>query len=38
MKKTTTPEPKKPIITHTAIVHPPVKSTSRKGLTGFVLK
>lgn len=38
MKKQTTPNPKKPIPTHTEIVHPPVKSTTRKGLTGFVLK
>ncbi|GEM_PF-3917963 len=37
MKKQTTPKPK-PIPTHTEIVHPPVKSTTRKGLTGFVLK
>lgn len=28
----------KPVLTHTAIVHPPAPRPKKKGLTGFVLK
>ncbi|WWV69218.1 hypothetical protein SOV_04590 [Sporomusa ovata DSM 2662] len=31
------PQPK-PASEHTEIIHPPVKSNGKKGLTGFVLK